>query len=293
VTVHFDLSGPGPTPREAATVILLRDGPTGLEVFFVKRRAEVRFMGGAYVFPGGKLDAADADPQLPCDLDAETAAARLGESDGVRARGLHVAAARECLEEAGVLFAREQVAPSTVAAMRRACDQDKRPLGEVLRAHGVTLAASALVPLARWITPRAETRRFDARFFMAAAPTGAEATHDTGETVASEWLAPREALARAHRQEIVLVPPTYCTVQMLAQQRDVASALAMAPEAIPTLEPEVLPGEHGEMLIVLPGDPAHSAPCPVLSREGFLDRSELISRFAYESGAWRPAEAPR
>jgi 8-oxo-dGTP pyrophosphatase MutT (NUDIX family) len=293
VTIQFDLTGPVATPRDAATVILLRDGPTGLEIFFVKRRADVRFMGGAYVFPGGKLDEADADPDVPCDLDASAASARLGEPDGARARGLHVAAARECLEEAGVLLVREPVDAATVAALRRACDQDKQPLGPLLRARGLTLALGALVPLARWITPRGETRRFDARFFLAAAPPEAEAVHDAGETVASAWLSPREALARAHRQEIVLVPPTYRTVQLLTQQRDVATALAMAPPVVPTLEPVVQPGAQGAVLIALPGDPAHPAPAPVQARDGFLDPSPLVTRFVYDHDAWRPAEAPR
>ena len=124
----FDRDAPAITPRDAATVILLRDGPTGLELFFVKRHADVRFMGGAYVFPGGKLDEADLDPRVPADLDAASAATRLGESDAPRARGLYVAAARECLEEAGVLFAREAVSPDDVATLRLACDVEKKPL---------------------------------------------------------------------------------------------------------------------------------------------------------------------
>lgn len=287
MTVEFDLNAPVPPPRDAATVVLLRDGPTGLEVFFVKRRAEVRFMGGAYVFPGGKLDPADMDPAVPCDLDECAASARLGEPDGVRARGLHVTAARECLEEAGVLLVREPVHPDTVTALRARLQEGGTPFATLLTAHQLTLAARALVPLSRWITPRGETRRFDARFFLAAMPGGAVAHHDAGETVASVWLSPREALVRAQRQEIVLVPPTYRTVEVLARCPDVATALAIAPEVVPTFEPRVLLGSGGEVRIVLPGDPAHGAPAPPMVR-GDFDVSTLVTRFVYDRGAWRP-----
>lgn len=291
MTIEFDFSNPPVPPRDAATLILLRDGPTGLEVFFVKRRAEVRFMGGAYVFPGGKFDAADADASVPCDLSAEEAAARLFEADGVRARGLHVTALRECLEEAGVLLVHEQVSPDEVAAMRRACDKDKAPLGPQLRARGLTLRTSALVPLSRWVTPRGETRRFDARFFMAALPADVVATHDEGETVASLWLSPREALERAKRQEIVLVPPTYRTVEILSYCADTAAALALAPEPIPRLEPRVVPSPEGQIVIVLPGDPLHGEPAPRMTRPGTLEGIELFNRFGYKDGSWEPIPA--
>lgn len=291
MTVEFDLTAPAVAPRDAATVILLRDGDTGLEIFFVKRRAEIRFMGGAYVFPGGKVDPADSDHRVRCDLGMDAAARRLGDDDGARALALHVAAIRECMEEAGVLLVRESVEPAAIEAMRTQSDVEHRPLFELLIERDLTLAASALVPLARWVTPRAETRRFDARFFMAAAPSLALASHDTRETVASEWLSPRQAIERARRQEIVLVPPTHRTVEILAQQHDVATALKMAPEIVPLLEPRVIAGESGGVLIVLPGDPLHDLGEPIQARSGFLDTAVLETRFLYDSGAWKPARA--
>jgi len=103
MTVAFAFDGSSPVvPRDAATVLVLREGKDGPEVFFVCRNASASFMGGAYVFPGGRLDPEDLHPDVPCDLDADEAARRLGEPDAWRARGLYVAALRECLEESGI-----------------------------------------------------------------------------------------------------------------------------------------------------------------------------------------------
>ena len=291
MTVQFDRDAPAVTPRDAATVILLRNGPTGFEVFFVKRRAEVRFMGGAYVFPGGKLDEGDRDPNVPADVDGSAAAQRLGDTDPTLARGLHIAAARECLEEAGVLFATSDVSPDDVAALRHAVDAEKKPLLEILPPRGLSLRLSALVPFARWITPRQETRRFDTRFFLAVAPDGVTASHDNGETVASEWLAPREALARAEREEIVLEPPTYRTVQRLAEAGSIEAALALAAPGRVDLtphEPRVAFTDDGAIVILLRDDPDHGGSDAQVRAGDIIDPArEIATRFSYRDGAWK------
>ncbi len=279
---------PEVTPRDAATVILLRDGANGLEVFFVKRHADVRFMGGAYVFPGGKLEEADADPRVPGDLDAGATSTRLDEPEAARARGLHVAALRECLEEAGVLFACESVSPADVASMRHACDVEKRAFVDILPPRGVTLRLSALIPFARWVTPRVESRRFDARFFLAPAPEGVIASHDTHETVESAWLAPLEALARAARQEIVLVPPTYRTVQQLAAAKTVAEALALAPTRLESRMPRVALTDDGNPVVLLPDDTDHAASGGASTSQHIDFMIELATRFTWDGGSWRP-----
>lgn len=265
------------TPRDAATVLVLRESSTpggAPEIFFVKRNAGARFMGGAYVFPGGRLDPGDADPDLPCDLSQEQSAARLNDPDPVRARALHVAALRECLEESGMLFATHPLPPAQVRELRSALTGPQpHPFRDVLHGAGVTLQASALVPYARWVTPRAESRRFDARFFLARCPTDVDATavHDGGETVASAWLTARDALDRAVRREIVLAPPTWRTLEALGHHSTLPALLTNPHGSMDPVEPTVAM-EDGQPVVILPESPR--AP---------------TCRFRYDDGAWIPA----
>lgn len=282
MTVQFDLAGENAAPtHDAATVLLLRDGPdegetAGPRVFFVKRNAGARFMGGAYVFPGGRLDPGDCAGDVPCDLDAATAAKRLGESDAARALGLHVAALRESLEEAGLLLATAAVPFDVIASLRAVLSpRGAPPIGPLLRERGITLRVSALAFLARWVTPRAETRRFDARFFVARADAHLdEATHDGGETVDSAWLTPREAIARAERKEIVLAPPTWWTLHTLRDARDVDDALARAPFDLAPVEPRV--------------EPRDDTLCVMLPENASASLREQLPGFAYDDGGWTP-----
>ena len=277
MTVEFDLGGPPVTPRDAATVIPIRDGDQGLEVLFVRRHAGVRFMGGAFVFPGGKLDASDCDPTIACDTSADSLAALLGDTDLARARGLFVAGIRECLEEARILFASAPVDGAVVAAMQQSLVA-RGLLIELLRTHAITLATHELVPWSRWITPHGEKRRFDARFFIARVPANAAARHDAHETTATLWLTPGEALRRANAGDITLVPPTYRTVQELAGFRDCSAARGATPRDLRPIQPVASADSSGAVVITLPGDPTHpdSAPRP----GGF------VTRFRYAQGAW-------
>ncbi len=277
MTVEFDFAGAAAAPRDAATVLVLREGDRGPEVFFVKRSAGANFMGGAYVFPGGRLDPEDLDPRIPTDLTPDEAARRLGDDDPSRALGLHVAALRECLEESGIMLSTAPVAPDTVAALRAALStRVTPPLAELFTRHGVTLAARSLVPFARWVTPRVETRRFDARFFLVRATERHEAaTHDGSETVASAWLSPAEALERAELRQILLAPPTWRTLDSIRHARSVDEVIDCAPVAISPLEPDV----------ILEGE----APCVVLPDARSADgHSQLASKFLYADGSWLP-----
>lgn len=284
MTVTFSFEGDAPAPRDAATVLVVRDSPGGPEVFFVKRAAAVRFMGGAYVFPGGRLDPEDADPAVAADLGGDECARRLGEPEGSRARALHVAALRECLEESGLLLSVGEVAPDVADSLRDALAPKERPsLAALLAQHGVTLALSALVPWSRWVTPRQETRRFDARFFVAQAPADvSRARHDGGETVESAWLTPREAIARAMRAEIVLAPPTWRTLAEIADAPDVAALLSMTRNATEPLEPSVI-AAGDTFAVLLPDDPEHHEAGSKIAPVG------LPTRFVYRDGAWEAA----
>jgi 8-oxo-dGTP pyrophosphatase MutT (NUDIX family) len=242
-------------PRDAATVVLLRDHAHGLEVYLVKRSRTVDFMAGAHVFPGGKLDEGDCSAQA-CALLSETAPAlreRLGEPlPAAQAAGFFVAAIRETFEEAGLLFGR-------LAAGRNA-DEARAALaqGADFTSLVAQLDAEALVPWVRWVTPEGSPKRFDARFFLSRAPEGQEACVDGCEATEGLWIAPAEALARWRRGEILFAPATARSIELLASHTAVAGALAAA--AVHRPPPVLMPvvwNEGGRRLISLPGDPRH------------------------------------
>ncbi len=286
MTVGFSLDTQSVVPRDAATVILVRDSADGLELFFVKRSGDIRFLGGAFMFPGGKVDAQDDDPTLPSDLDAAQCAELLQISDTSLARALFIGAARECVEESGILHSTRPVTSEQLATLRHKLDVEKQPFAQLLRELSVTLQLAALQPFARWITPRAETRRFDARFFLAQCPATLDASHDTRETVDSCWLSPKQAIKRANEREIVLVPPTYRTVQVLSSVHSVAEALQLVATTLEPLEPWVRSVDDGAFEILLPDDREHPQCTPL--PWNIVDRSALTTRFRYADGVWTP-----
>ncbi|RYY92612.1 MAG: NUDIX hydrolase [Comamonadaceae bacterium] len=248
------------TPIPSATVVLLRDGPQGLEVFLLQRHVASDVLGGAYVFPGGKVDRGDADWLDRLDTPLDALHARLGEPDvdAAEAGGLFVAAVREVFEETGLLFA-----PVTAAEARAAWQALRAgaTFNDVLQQAALRLDAGALFPWSRWVTPMMSSvsrKRFDARFFVAAVPAGQQPTHDEHEATASLWLEPATALRQYWNGEISLAPPQIMSLAHLARHRDVASVLAAASaSAPPCIRPE--PFDEGEdRVLAYPGDPAHS-----------------------------------
>ncbi len=213
--------------------MLVRDAPE-LQVFMLRRNLRSRFVAGAYLFPGGAVDADDAAPELLArahGIDATVADERLAIGPG--ALRFWVAAIRESFEEAGVLLARDSQTgePIDVGHPESATglDRDRRALiaGErtffgVVRDRDLLVDAGALDPVARWITPPGAPRRYDTWFFVAAAPDGHAYLHDDDETVASTWIRPADALERARREEIQLIFPTYRSLQVLAGYRTVS-----------------------------------------------------------------------
>jgi 8-oxo-dGTP pyrophosphatase MutT (NUDIX family) len=279
VTVRFDFQGEIVAPRDAATVLVLRDSNNGPEIFFVRRNADVRFMGGAYVFPGGRVDVGDSDTHIRCDLTPQEAAERLGDDNPSRALALHVAALRECLEEAGILLATTPVEGATIATLRMALSQrEASPFSTLLARHNLTLSPRSLRVFSRWVTPRAEARRFDTRFFLARANAqSSEAVHDGGETVASVWLTARAAIERCLRGEIILAPPTWRTLDSICHASNVEEVMSMSCEAPVAIEPMV------EIL----GD----TPCVVLPEGAHAGGNSMFAnRFIYRDGAWFPLE---
>ncbi|MDC0682021.1 NUDIX hydrolase [Sorangium atrum] len=260
ILLDFDQNRTPVRPRDASTVIVLRDGHAGIEVFCVRRHASSSFMGGAVVFPGGKVDAQDGAEvwrDRATEPPARAAAFATGETP---ARALCVAACRETLEEGSILPTDPPLSGDDVDEVGRELAAGA-PLDAVLARRGLKLALAALVPWARWITPVAEARRFDARFFLLPLPPGQIGRHDGHETTMSFWAAPSEVLERAARGEILLAPPTSRTLELLAAALDVRSAVALAErQSLLPICPRFVPGDGAEPpYLALPGDPSHEA----------------------------------
>lgn len=248
--------------REAATVVLARDGDDGLEIFMLKRNMNSDFVGGAYVFPGGAVDPEDrADDLGPVCLgrtDAD-ASARLGIPSGGLA--YWTAAIRESFEEAGVLLARDASGgyadldgPDAVrwAEHRRAVDASERRLVEVCEAEGLQLAVDEMHYFANWVTPEGSPRRYDTRFFVAAAPEGQTPLHDDHEVIANEWLRPADGLARALAGELTMLPPTVASLRAVEPYETVADLLADAAAItdVPCIVPRIrVEGERVHLLM--------------------------------------------
>jgi len=252
-------------PVPSATVMVVRDGPGGLEVLLVRRHGNSGVLGGVHVFPGGKLDAADQQVDAAVlDQPAHTLLQALGEPglDLPTALGLHVAALRETFEECGLLLGHVGAVPGLVQQVR-AHTRAGAGFAVALQQLGLPLAASSLVPWSRWITPRVPSvtnKRFDTRFFVAAAPQGQAAEHCTFEATEAVWLPPRTGLERYWAGEIDLAPPQIMTLSQFSRLGSVAQVLAAARSRPPALiAPEPF-DEAGCRVICYPGDPRHSVP---------------------------------
>jgi 8-oxo-dGTP pyrophosphatase MutT (NUDIX family) len=283
---------PAPT-KDASTLLLVRaDGEgAGIELFCVERNKQSRFMGGAIVFPGGKLDASDvlADwtplttpPRLPARSTVPFT------SSDAHFRSLAIAAARETLEEAAILHVSDgTVTHEDLLALRKELETVPDALRAFLARRRLRLDLAALQPFARWITPEAEPRRFDARFFVALAPPGQIGAHDERETMASFWAAPKELLRRFDVGEVQLAPPTHRTVALLADCATTAEVLAMAETScLDPICPRLVPHKDGAgetMALVLPGDPEHTV------REA---RVAGPTRYVLRAERWRSEDAP-
>lgn len=253
-------------PRAAATVVMLRDtddGVAGIEVFLLKRHGLSDVLGGAYVFPGGKVDPSDAQLDMEAHLDQplHMLHAGLNEPDitPLTAASLYVAALREAFEESGVLFAHGASAEHATQATELL--RQGHAFDAVLAQMALRLHSSSVLPWSRWITPRMPSvtnKRFDTRFFVSAVPADQIASHDNHETTESVWLRPRAALEQYWAGQIELAPPQIMSLVQLAGHASVQSVLQAARSRLPpVIEPE--PFEHdGSRAICYPGDERHS-----------------------------------
>jgi 8-oxo-dGTP pyrophosphatase MutT (NUDIX family) len=249
-----------PTPRPAAGVILVRDGGDGPEVLLVRRRSDMGFAADAYVFPGGTLDDDDGDPAWRELLVEPPAAALAGatDRDSPSALTFVVAALREMFEETGALLtAGPEPDRSALAGGRAALVAGERRFLDIVRERGLELAADRLILCARWITPESLSRRYDARFFLAAAPDGVEIEAERGELVEHLWIEPGRALERYFAYELRMLYPTARTLEWLAEGdsvRDLQTRF-MDREVRPILPR--LRRVEGRVVPVIPGEPGY------------------------------------
>ncbi|MCX7054259.1 MAG: NUDIX domain-containing protein [Proteobacteria bacterium] len=266
------------TIPHAATVLLLRESGDGLQVLLTKRAAGLSFMGGLWVFPGGRMEASDLSPELAArsdqaaiadtgsrmlsaDADADTASIDLD-----TARGLLLAACRETFEESGVLLARPRGGGhwgsetlSRVTARRVAASADATEFARMLVDEDLVLDVERLVYWSHWITPAFESRRFDTRFFALTVPPDQEASVDRGELTHHAWLSEADVRTHVASGEMKMAPPTRATLQDLWSSHRLHGGLAAMLEAertriVPPILPKMVEVGVAEIEIVLPWD---------------------------------------
>jgi 8-oxo-dGTP pyrophosphatase MutT (NUDIX family) len=260
----------------------------------VRRHEDTAFMGGAHVFPGGRVDAADQDGTGEWCDGISHATSRLPQLPAAEAVAYHVAAARELFEEAGVLLARDgsglmvSLAGDDVHERFKSYRHDvhggRITLRDVVEREHAKLALDAMVLFAHWVTPPVDTRQFDTRFFMTRVPPDQAPAHDETETTHSVWLTPADAIAQSLNHEIVLPPPTWTTLRELERFATVDAALRWARTRRVVRRQPVILEREGLRMLVVPGDPLHP--------EAAADEAPLETRFVLIDGRWRAERAP-
>jgi 8-oxo-dGTP pyrophosphatase MutT (NUDIX family) len=239
-----------PAPaRPASTVVILRDGADGIEVFMVVRNHQIDFASGALVFPGGKVDQADGDeawaelaPQIPAAPD----------------RSFFIAAGRETFEEAGLVLARRRgsdtildadSADRLVEAYRAPLLKGEMSFVDIVRREELALAGDLLVPFAHWITPEVVPKRFDTHFFLVAAPMAQVGAHDGDESTEGIWIRPQQALEDAGAGNRTLVFATRMNLEKLSRYTTVAEAVAVTrSQPVVTVIPKATTTPEGRLL---------------------------------------------
>jgi 8-oxo-dGTP pyrophosphatase MutT (NUDIX family) len=261
----------------AATVVLLREVDGTLEALMMRRGAGLAFMGGMWVFPGGRVEPDDCSSRSLARLLPDARDAGLGqlrtmqgvELDFEAAAGMYVAACREAFEEAGVLLACsasgepcDAATAARLGALRDEVTRDATAFTGILEAEALFLDTRQLVYWSHWITPSMEPKRFDTRFFVARVPPGQTASADLSELTEHAWVEAARATAALEQGEIRLVPPTLLTLEDLAechQRHGSLDAMLLAEAARET--PPVMPRielSADAANVVMPWDPRYA-----------------------------------
>ena len=250
----------------AATVLLVRDCDDELEVLMVKRSKRPPF-GNLYVFPGGKIDESDKDPNVTnfCNgLNDEQASIKLGIDEG----GLSywVACVRECFEEVGILLAIKNNGEELdlngadkhkFDNYRRMLLENRISLLEICKKENLSLNLNNIERFSHWITPEIEIKRFDTRFFIAYIPAKQTERHDGNEITDSVWISPKKALDRSLNGKMPMIMPTISNLKQCLEfdsgQKLLEHQSKLTNDDIPSILPKFFKNE-GKWVGLLPGD---------------------------------------
>ena len=236
----------------SSTVLIIRDGVSGLEVFMVVRHHQIDFAAGALVFPGGKVDKSDYDKKLNQHLCEE-------ETSDRENIPFKIAAIRECFEEANVLFAKnkdkkEIISSDELFKLKKWRDKftnKSTSMYEFASSENMFFPIDVLIPFAHWVTPEKLPKRFDTRFYIAAAPAGHEGIHDGKELVDSIWINPQQAVDDCLSKKRTILFPTRLNLEKLKQSKTVAEAINNAKNSnIFTVTPLVETFDEGTFLTI-------------------------------------------
>ena len=267
--------------RPAATVMLIRDGRSPLEIFLMRRHSAMEFVAGVMVFPGGGVDDRDRTADVAWHgPDRQWWAERFG-VDPDLASALVCAAARETFEECGVLFAGAADDPdllvddaSVYREQRAALENKSLSFAEFLRSENLMLRADPLRPWANWVTPKEErTRRYDTYFFVGALPEGQRADGDNTETDKADWVTPRAALDDFAEGRSFLLPPTWTQLDAL-DGRTVPEVLAVERQIV-AIEPSLAAQEGGNWEIEFFNSERYNAVRNRRAPQGYTDGAPL------------------
>jgi 8-oxo-dGTP pyrophosphatase MutT (NUDIX family) len=278
--------------KPASTIVLLREAEGAPEIYMVKRASQAAFFGGAYVFPGGKVDKVDSTPEMLDRVRGVTpdTATRM-QTEATVSAALCVAALRETFEEANILIAVERDGSplnlqdearraSLSAARKKLIAGEANTFLTVLSALDLYLDIAQIVFFARWVTPEAEPRRFEASFFLAQTPNDQVAAHDEAETTAGLWLSAAQILQKHKEGEIFLAPPTFRTLENFTHFTSVPTLLAHhKSNPAPIVRPYLRFGDDSEVQLLLDHDPEHPNP----SDGPFVEGN---SRIVLHEGRW-------
>jgi len=242
-------------PLPATTLMLLREGSAGPEVFLVQRNRHSGFLPNAWVFPGGRVDAGDRLDGHPAVRGGERVLSRWGID---RATGIAhlVAGVRETFEECGIWLG-DRAPP---ASEREPLANGNRRFVDVLADSGAVVDLDRLTPWAWWVTPAVERRRFDTRFLVAVVDGLAVGAHDERETVASGWFSPARVVEEGTLGTFPLAPPTWWTLRELAAHPTLEAILAEAERRPQRPIQPIMQFLPDGMVLLLPGHPAHPEP---------------------------------